>query len=259
MLAHDRAEDRVPLAGVEDLGVAGEDLLGVLGTREQHQRATARDDPHGEDVAVPCATCGGRTGAGSAAARRSAPRPASAGPGGSPVASMLGPGSPPNGRIRSKRRAVRSAVSGCSSVVMAAPFLPAILRVRRTGDRSAEQTLATRDRRGLGATGGVELAEDVGDVHRDGLGADEELAADLAVAAPLGDQGEDLGLARRQAGAWSGTVARTGAPPPGVRAADGRRARGRSRPRPRSAPGRRRRRRWRLSTSARWRRATASS
>ena len=52
VLAHDRAEDRVPLAGVEDLGVAGEDLLGVLRPGEQHQRAAARDDPDGEDVAV---------------------------------------------------------------------------------------------------------------------------------------------------------------------------------------------------------------
>ncbi len=38
-------------------------------------------------------------------------------------------------------------------------------------------------------------------MHRDGLGADEELAADLAVAAALGDEGEDLGLARGEAGA----------------------------------------------------------
>ena len=52
VLAHDRAEDGVALAGVEHLGVAGEDLLRVLGPREQHERPAPRDHPHGEDVAV---------------------------------------------------------------------------------------------------------------------------------------------------------------------------------------------------------------
>ena len=50
--AHDRAEDRVALAGVEHLGVAGEDLARVLGPREEDQRPTAGDQPDGEHVAV---------------------------------------------------------------------------------------------------------------------------------------------------------------------------------------------------------------
>ena len=37
VLAHHRAEDRVALAGVEDLGVAREDLLDVLGPVEDHE------------------------------------------------------------------------------------------------------------------------------------------------------------------------------------------------------------------------------
>jgi hypothetical protein len=53
VLTHDRPEDGVALARVEHLGIAGEDLLGLLGPREQHQRPPARDDPDGEHVAVP--------------------------------------------------------------------------------------------------------------------------------------------------------------------------------------------------------------
>ena len=71
---------------------------------------------------------------------------------------------------------------------------------------------AARDRRGLGAAGGVELAEDVGDVDRDGLGADEELLGDLAVGPALGDQREDLALARGER-VGRGVSARTGGRP----------------------------------------------
>ena len=52
VLAHDRAEDRVALAGVEDLRVAAEDLLGGLRLVEEHQRPALGDEPDGEDVAV---------------------------------------------------------------------------------------------------------------------------------------------------------------------------------------------------------------
>ena len=52
VLAHDRAEDRVALAGVEDLGVAREDLLRVLGPGEEDQRPALRHQPHRVDVAV---------------------------------------------------------------------------------------------------------------------------------------------------------------------------------------------------------------
>jgi hypothetical protein len=58
VLPHDRAEDRVALACVEHLGVAREDLLGVLGPREEHEGAAAGDDPDGEDVAVPAPQVG---------------------------------------------------------------------------------------------------------------------------------------------------------------------------------------------------------
>ena len=65
------------------------------------------------------------------------------------------------------------------------------------GSRSVQQPAPAGDRGGLGAAGGAELAQDVGDVDRDGLGADEQLLADLAVGPALGDQRQDLGLARR--------------------------------------------------------------
>ena len=53
VLAHDRSEDRVALAGVEDLRVAGEDLLRVLRAGEEHQRPAAGDQPDREGVAEP--------------------------------------------------------------------------------------------------------------------------------------------------------------------------------------------------------------
>src|SRR3954468_3884527 len=76
---------------------------------------------------------------------------------------------------------------------------------------SVEQPLPAGDRRRLGAAGGVELAEDVGDVHRDGLRADEQLLADLAVGAALGDQREDLALAGGEGGRARAVGTRRGA------------------------------------------------
>src|SRR5215213_11712754 len=61
-----------------------------------------------------------------------------------------------------------------------------------------EQARPPGDRGGLGATSGAELREDVRDVHAHRLGADEQLPGDLAVAATLSDQAEDLGLPRGQ-------------------------------------------------------------
>ena len=52
MLAHHRPEDGVALAGVEDLGVTGEDVARVLGPREQHDGPTLRQDADGGRVAV---------------------------------------------------------------------------------------------------------------------------------------------------------------------------------------------------------------
>src|SRR4051794_7681670 len=63
-----------------------------------------------------------------------------------------------------------------------------------------QQTGAPGDRRGLGATARAELGEHVGDVHADRLRADEQLSSDLAVAAALRHQTEDLLLARGERG-----------------------------------------------------------
>ena len=52
VLAHHRAEDRVALAGVEDLGVTREDLLDVLGPVEHDEASALGQDPDREDVAV---------------------------------------------------------------------------------------------------------------------------------------------------------------------------------------------------------------
>src|SRR5262245_8688271 len=61
-------------------------------------------------------------------------------------------------------------------------------------------------RRRLGAGGDAELGQDIEDVDAGGLGADEQGAADLAVALAGGDQRENLGLARgqpdRRRGGW---------------------------------------------------------
>ena len=71
---------------------------------------------------------------------------------------------------------------------------------------SVEETVASGDRGGLGAAAGAQLGEDVGDVHADGLGADEQLSRDLAVAAALRHQPEDLGLPRRSARSRAGIL-----------------------------------------------------
>src|SRR5262245_25921204 len=63
----------------------------------------------------------------------------------------------------------------------------------------AEASLAAEDD-GLGAIGGVELAEDVRDVIADGLGAEDQAAGDGLVVEALGDELEDVVLALGQLG-----------------------------------------------------------
>src|SRR5262249_6021080 len=62
----------------------------------------------------------------------------------------------------------------------------------------ADQALAVSDRGGLGPARGLQLAQDVGHVHAYGLRRDEQLTADLPVAAPGGEQREHLTLALGQ-------------------------------------------------------------
>ena len=75
------------------------------------------------------------------------------------------------------------------------------LRLRGLSSRTGQldQPAPPGDRGRLGATGRTQLAEDVGDVDADGLGADEQLLADLAVGAALGHQREDLASPGRSA------------------------------------------------------------
>ena len=119
-----------------------------------------------------------------------------------PKQQVLGTSAPTRPPSRRPSAPTRRAVSSA--------HLRPLGRVR--AHRSGEQALAAGDRGGLGAAGGLQLAEDVGDVDRDGLGADEQLLADLAVRAALGDQRQDLALAggERRRGAAS---SRTGADP----------------------------------------------
>jgi hypothetical protein len=51
------------------------------------------------------------------------------------------------------------------------------------------------DGRRLDPIAGAELAKDAGDVDADGLRADEQLRADLAVGPAVDQQGQDLPLA----------------------------------------------------------------
>ena len=53
---------------------------------------------------------------------------------------------------------------------------------------------------GLGTGMDAELREDVLDVGRDGLRADHEVRGDLTLRPPLGEEAEDLALARAEAG-----------------------------------------------------------
>jgi hypothetical protein len=71
---------------------------------------------------------------------------------------------------------------------------------------------------GLAARGGAELAEDAGHVPAGGLGRDEQLGRDLAVAAPGRDQPQDLQFAcgqpgRRGPGGPAGTTDLDARPP----------------------------------------------
>ncbi len=66
------------------------------------------------------------------------------------------------------------------------------------GSSLGQQSAPPGQRGSLGTTARAELGHDVRDVDADCLGADVELAADLAVAPTFSDQGEDLHLARGQ-------------------------------------------------------------
>ena len=59
------------------------------------------------------------------------------------------------------------------------------------GDATALMARLQADLVGAGAGARAELGQDVRDVDRHGLGADEQLLADLAVGPALGDEGED--------------------------------------------------------------------
>src|SRR3954470_10184233 len=102
-----------------------------------------------------------------------------------------------SGRIRSKRASVR----GSTCVLMDSPaFGPDATDPcggadpTAVGDREQQlhQAGAPSDRRSLRAAARAELGEDVGDVHAHRLGGDEQLLSDLAVAATVGHQLEDL-------------------------------------------------------------------
>ena len=67
------------------------------------------------------------------------------------------------------RLAVVATADGAAEVVTGS-VCPRPGQPARRGPGAQSRPRAARDRRGLGAGGGVELAEDVGDVHRDGLG-----------------------------------------------------------------------------------------
>jgi hypothetical protein len=69
--------------------------------------------------------------------------------------------------------------------------------ILRTGPSGvAGESGPVGDGRGFGAAGGVELGQDVRHVDADGLGRDEQVGRDVAVAAACGDQAQHLGLAR---------------------------------------------------------------
>src|SRR6266566_8299768 len=65
--------------------------------------------------------------------------------------------------------------------------------------RALSQVVLQRVRRRRGPRRHAELVEDVADVARDGLLADEELRADLAVRLARGQERQELDLALRQA------------------------------------------------------------
>src|SRR4051794_13738257 len=81
-----------------------------------------------------------------------------------------------------------------------------VIRALPGGGRAPPRWWTSDDAEGAGAAGGlgarvhVELAEDVGEVGRDRLLSDEQPLGDLAVGQPLGEEAQDLGLARGQAG-----------------------------------------------------------
>src|SRR6478752_2553482 len=124
-------------------------------------------------------------------------RPCSRGPGGSSARSTGGTSTSGTGRIFAKRRAVTVSVDirrvcrGCA-------------RATR-GSVSVDEPGAAGERARLGAAAGTELGHHVGDVHAHGLGGDEQLLADLAVASAGRDQSEDLPLAGSQGTRIGGT------------------------------------------------------
>ena len=74
-----------------------------------------------------------------------------------------------------------------------------------------EEPEAMGNRGGFGPPRHAELAEDVADVHAGRALGHEQLVPDLTVAAPVGEHGEDLPLARRQAQAVGRVLGRVDA------------------------------------------------
>ena len=183
--------------------------LGVAGQLVERGRSAQDASPSVVSVASPSVPSASLPSVVAAVAR--SPSVPSASPPSVPSASP-----PPRPRVtgrgwcscRRRRAALRGGGHGASLVVgwvVPRAAVPDRDHGRTHGTRPAprrprlvQEPPAAGDGGGLGAAGGAELAEDVGDVHRDGLRADEQLLADLAVGPALGDQGEDLGLARGQ-------------------------------------------------------------
>ena len=69
---------------------------------------------------------------------------------------------------------------------------------RRTSSRASDQPLAAGPLHGLVAVAGVELGEDVAHVALDRVQADAKRVRDLLVQSALGDEAQDLLLARGQ-------------------------------------------------------------
>jgi hypothetical protein len=95
----------------------------------------------------------------------------------------------------------------------------------------AAQAVALRPEGGLGAVGDPDALEDAGQVGLDGAFGDAQVAGDLLVGQPVGDQGQDLAFAVAELVLGAGVVRRVSR----VRATLG--GAGTGRPRRRARPG----------------------